>query len=115
MSSHPSLCGGLDHSSGMNMTTRIARVTTLLAMIAWNWIAPQPVLAPLLPPLPLPIGGSLIVTVNAPASPATGTVPVTASVSIIGAITVQKVQFKLDGNNLGGEDTSAPYAISWNT
>ena len=25
------------------------------------------------------------------------------------------VQFKLDGANLGSEDTSAPYAVTWNT
>src|SRR5207245_9554946 len=25
------------------------------------------------------------------------------------------VQFKLDGANLGAEDTSAPYSVSWNT
>src|SRR5262249_59016238 len=30
-------------------------------------------------------------------------------------LTVQNVQFRLDGNNLGGPDTSAPYSVSWNT
>src|SRR6266850_5284574 len=99
----------------MNMTKRIARAATLLALVGWSWIAPPPVLAQLLPPLPLPVVGSLIVTVNAPASPVSGTVPVTASVTIIGAITVRGVQFKLDGNNLGAEDTSAPYSVSWDT
>src|SRR5205814_2367234 len=45
-----------------------------------------------------------------------GTVPVTPSViNIIGALTVRGVQFKLDGANLGAEDTSAPYSVSWNT
>src|SRR5207244_13120283 len=34
---------------------------------------------------------------------------------IIGSLTVTGVQFKLDGANLGAEDTSAPYAISWDT
>ena len=28
---------------------------------------------------------------------------------------VTGVQFKLDGANLGGEDTSAPYSAAWNT
>jgi hypothetical protein len=28
---------------------------------------------------------------------------------------VTGVQFKLDGNNIGAEDTTSPYAISWNT
>jgi hypothetical protein len=36
-------------------------------------------------------------------------------VTIVGSLTVAGVQFKLDGNNLGAEDTSAPYAISWDT
>jgi YD repeat-containing protein len=30
-------------------------------------------------------------------------------------VAVVGVQFKLDGANLGAEDTSAPYSISWNT
>ncbi|TMG73987.1 MAG: esterase, partial [Betaproteobacteria bacterium] len=38
-----------------------------------------------------------------------------ASVSIVGSLTVAGVQFKLDGNNLGAEDTSSPYSVSWNT
>jgi len=40
---------------------------------------------------------------------------VTASVSIIGFLTVRGVQFKLDDANLGGEDGSAPYSIPWDT
>jgi len=40
---------------------------------------------------------------------------VTASVSIIGFLTVRGVQFKLDGANLGEEDGSAPYSIPWDT
>src|SRR6266699_462380 len=61
--------------------------------------------------------GSLIVTMTSPdsGSPVSGTVPVSASVSIIGLITVRGVQFKLDGANLGAEDTSAPYSVAWDT
>jgi len=61
--------------------------------------------------------GSLVVTMTAPASGSTvsGTVPVRASVSIVGALLVQNVQFELDGANLGAADSSAPYAVSWNT
>ena len=61
--------------------------------------------------------GSLIVTMSSPASGSTvsGTVPVSANVTIIGLLTVQNVQFRLDGNNLGAADTSAPYSVSWNT
>ena len=61
--------------------------------------------------------GSLVVTMTAPASGSTvsGTVPVRASVSIVGALLVQNVQFELDGANLGAADDSAPYAVSWDT
>ncbi len=90
------------------MIKRLARAAALLTLILWSWIAPQQALAQL---------GSLIVTVTSPASGSTvsGTVPVTASVTIVGALTVAGVQFKLDGNNLGAEDTSSPYSVSWNT
>jgi hypothetical protein len=61
--------------------------------------------------------GSLIVNMTAPASGSivSGTIPVSASVTIIGLLTVGGVQFKLDGTNLGSEDTSAPYSVPWNT
>jgi hypothetical protein len=55
------------------------------------------------------------VSLTAPASNATvsGTVSVTASAS--DDVGVAGVQFKLDGVNLGSEDTSSPYSVSWNT
>ena len=61
--------------------------------------------------------GQLIVNITSPSSGATvsGTVNVNASVTIIGGLTVRGVQFKLDGVNLGAEDTSAPYSVPWNT
>jgi hypothetical protein len=61
--------------------------------------------------------GSLVVNMTAPSNGSTvsGTVPVSATVTIIGGLTVRGVQFKLDGVNLGAEDTTAPYSISWNT
>src|SRR5206468_10055664 len=40
--------------------------------------------------------------------------PVRASVSPVGPL-VAGVQFRLDGVNLGAEDTSAPYSVSWDT
>src|SRR2546430_1816989 len=92
------------------MNNRIARVAALLAMVGWSLIAPQPAQAQL--------GmGSLMVSVTSPASGSTvsGAVPVTASVTTIGALTVAGVQFKLDGANLGAEDTTAPYSVPWNT
>ena len=85
----------------------------LIAIFATAWI-PNHALAQLLPPLPV---GSLIVTITSPASGSTvgGTIPVSASVSIVGALTVSSVQFQLDGADLGARDTSAPYSISWDT
>ena len=55
------------------------------------------------------------VSVTAPANGATvsGTVTVTATAT--DNVGVGGVQFKLDGNSLGAEDTTAPYSVSWNT
>ena len=55
------------------------------------------------------------VSVTAPASGATvaGTLDVTATANDNDA--VAGVQFKLDGADLGLEDTAAPYSVSWNT
>src|SRR5438552_3704451 len=91
------------------MNNGIARVAVLLAMVGWSLIAPQPAEAQ--------FGGSLIVTVTSPASGSTvsGTVSVTGSVGGIGALTVRGVQFRLDGSNLGAEDTTAPYSVPWDT
>src|SRR5712675_3294514 len=93
-----------------------ARATALVAALSLTWIAPLQAFALLLPPLPLP-GVSLVVAITSPASGAivNDTTTVSASVSIIGALTVSSVQFRLDGANLGARDTSAPYSVSWNT
>ncbi|HUS26047.1 MAG TPA: Ig-like domain-containing protein [Nevskiaceae bacterium] len=55
------------------------------------------------------------VSITAPANGSTvsGTLDVTANAS--DAVSVAGVQFKLDGANLGAEDTTAPYSTSWNT
>src|SRR3977135_1302841 len=99
------------HSRGkaMNKSIEALRVSflkaaALLMIVASPWNAPQ-ALAQLLPPLPLP-GGSLVVTMTSPrsGSAVSGTVPVSASVSIVGTLTVASVQFKLDGANLGAAD-----------
>src|SRR5438094_4047609 len=47
-------------------------------------------------------------------SPVSGTIPVNASVSIVGLLTVSRVEFYRDGN-LIGSDSAAPYSVSWNT
>ena len=94
----------------------LAKAAALLVLVSSAWIAPLQAFAQLLPPLPLP-GGSLVVTIASPGSGSTvsGTVPVSASVSIVGSLTVASVQFRLDGANLGAQDISAPYSVSWNT
>jgi hypothetical protein len=54
------------------------------------------------------------VNITAPAAGnATGTINVTANAT--DNISVSGVQFLLNGNNLGAEDLTAPYSISWNT
>jgi hypothetical protein len=56
------------------------------------------------------------VSITAPSAGATvsgSSVSVTANAS--DNVAVAGVQFKLDGVNLGGEDTSSPYAVTWDT
>ena len=55
------------------------------------------------------------VAVTAPAAGSTVSASVSVSASASDDVGVAGVQFKLDGVNLGPEDTSAPYAVSWNT
>jgi hypothetical protein len=63
------------------------------------------------------LGGSLVVTITSPTSGSTvgGTIPVNANVTTIGGLTVVGVQFKVDGANIGAEDTAAPYSVQWDT
>jgi hypothetical protein len=56
------------------------------------------------------------VSLTAPAAGATVTgSSVTVSANASDNVGVSGVQFKLDGANLGSEDTSSPYSITWNT
>ncbi|PYV40181.1 MAG: hypothetical protein DMG06_20985, partial [Acidobacteria bacterium] len=55
------------------------------------------------------------VSITAPANGATVSGTVTVSASASDNVGVVGVQFKLDGANLGNEDTTAPYNMSWNT
>ena len=48
---------------------------------------------------------------RAPPSPA----PVSVTANASDNVGVAGVQFKLDGANLGAEDTSAPYSVAWDT
>src|SRR5438045_58341 len=69
------------------------------------------------PPTLAQLLSKLIVTITSPTSGSTvgGTIPINADVTIIGGLTVQGVQFKVDGINVGAEDTAPPYSVQWNT
>jgi hypothetical protein len=56
---------------------------------------------------------TVAITGPADGSTVSGTVPVTADASDDTAVV--GVQFRLDGVNLGAEDTTAPYSVSWDT
>ncbi|MBI2158457.1 MAG: hypothetical protein HYU26_16385 [Candidatus Rokubacteria bacterium] len=87
---------------------RFAHVAAVSVILGCAWISPAPAVAQL--------PGGLVVTITSPASGSTvlGTITVRASVGVLGA-PVAGVQFKLDGVNLGAEDTTAPYSVSWDT
>jgi glucose/arabinose dehydrogenase len=53
--------------------------------------------------------------VTAPSGGATLTGPVTLSANATDNVAVAGVQFKLDGTNVGAEDASSPYSISWDS
>ncbi len=55
------------------------------------------------------------ITLSAPAASATVSGSVTVSADATDNVGVTGVQFKLDGANLGAEDTSSPFSISWDS
>ncbi len=55
------------------------------------------------------------VSITSPANGATVSNTITVSANATDDVSVSGVQFKLDGVNLGAEDTSAPYGVSWAT
>ena len=55
------------------------------------------------------------VNVTAPAGGTTVSGTISVSANATDDISVAGVQFRLDGVNLGAEDTSSPYSVSWNT
>src|SRR5437762_711214 len=87
----------------------LSRAAALLTILSGWLISPHQASAQL--------PGSLVVNITSPTSGSTvsGSITVNASVTIIGSALVAGVQFKLDGANLGSEDTSSPYSVSWNT
>ncbi len=55
------------------------------------------------------------VSMTAPANGATVTGTATVSATASDNVSVAGVQFRLDGANLGAEDTASPYSITWTT
>jgi O-glycosyl hydrolase len=55
------------------------------------------------------------VAITAPTDGATVSNTVTINANATDNVTVMGVQFKIDGNNFGAEDTVAPYSVSWTT
>jgi hypothetical protein len=55
------------------------------------------------------------VTFNSPTNGSTVSSTITVSASASGSASIASVQFKVDGSNLGGPLTAAPYSVSLNT
>ena len=55
------------------------------------------------------------VAITAPSAGATVSGAITVSATAADNVGVAGVQFELDGQNLGAEDTTSPYSASWNT
>ena len=95
------------------MNKRLVYLTALLALAGCGGADPPSASAQLLPPSAA--GTPVAITAPTAGSPVRGTVTVTASVNNPGPFGVAAVRFQLDGVNLGAEDTTAPYSVSWDT
>ncbi|HKO51069.1 MAG TPA: Ig-like domain-containing protein, partial [Polyangiaceae bacterium] len=64
-----------------------------------------------------PVPGGTVVTITSPPSGSrvTGAIAVSASASATGPSGITGVQFKLDGTDLGAQDSAAPYTVPWNS
>src|SRR5206468_1159340 len=67
------------------------------------------------PPPPTGDTTAPTVSVTAPGSGATVSATVSVTASASDNVGVVGVQFKLDGANLGAENTTAPYSAAWDT
>lgn len=59
--------------------------------------------------------GELSVAITSPATNATVVGAITVTAAVAGSARVAAVQFRLDGTDLGSEDTRPPYTVRWNT
>jgi hypothetical protein len=67
------------------------------------------------PPPPGPDTTSPTVSITVPTAGSTVSGNFVVSATATDNLGVVGVQFKLDGNNLGAEDTSSPFSVSWDT
>ncbi len=56
-----------------------------------------------------------VISITSPTSGSSASSTITVSVNASDNVGVAGVQFKLDGTNLGAEDTTSPYSIIWDT
>src|SRR6185436_19042362 len=66
-------------------------------------------------PQPATDGNPPTVSLTAPAGGATLTGTTTLTATAADDVGVAGVQFQLDGNAIGAEDTSAPYSLAWDS
>lgn len=64
---------------------------------------------------PQPTAPTTSITAPTSGSIITGNTTVTATAEPTDTSTITSVQFKIDGQNVGGVDTSAPYSVDWNS
>src|SRR5687768_14418626 len=95
----------------MRRHTRTHGSGLAVAILTWAFVTPAPAMAQ------LPSPGSLVATITSPGSGWTvrNTIPVDASVSIVGSLTVSRVEFYVDGSRFIGSDSGSPYSVSWDT
>jgi len=110
----PASALGLEGQSltGMSFSVYNGRVTWEL-----HWQSSQSAPPPPPPPPPPPADTTApTVSLSAPANGATVSgASVNVSANASDNVGVAGVQFKLDGANLGAEDTASPYSVTWNS
>lgn len=109
--------------AGTKYPTQSANAGKNMGWTDWTHSMPyteRPVPTPTPTPTPTPnqpqpdtTPPSVVISTPIQNSNVSGTVTLTASAS--DNVSVSGVQFTVDGNNVGSEDTSSPYSINWNT
>ncbi len=102
---------GADFNSKENTTNK----PELVIVSESSTSTPTPTPTPTTTPTPTSDTTPPTVSVTSPISGSTVSNTITVSADASDNVGVVGAQFKLDGANLGSEDTSSPYSISWNT